>query len=140
MERVLKDKRYIRVDGKPLLIVYRVDILPNPKETVKTWREHCLKAGLGEIYLVGARTFGFEDPVSLGFDAAIEFPPHNITPLEITADVTPLNAAFRGHVYSYRDFVEKAIRVDKVPHTNFSHRDGELGQYTETRRCRLYVR
>ena len=29
---VLKDKRYIKVDRKPLLIVYRVDILPNPKE------------------------------------------------------------------------------------------------------------
>jgi glycosyltransferase involved in cell wall biosynthesis len=119
LEPVLKDNRYIKVDGKPLLIVYRVDILPNPKETVKTWRDHCLKAGLGDIYLVGAKTFGFEDPVSLGFDAAVEFPPHNITPLEITADVTPLNPAFRGHVYSYRDFVEKVISVHMTAHTMF---------------------
>jgi glycosyltransferase involved in cell wall biosynthesis len=119
LEPVLKDERYIKVDGKPLLIVYRVDILPNPKKTVKTWRDHCLKARLGEIYLVGAKTFGFEDPVSLGFDAAVEFPPHNITPLEITADVTPLNPAFRGHVYSYRDFMDKAISVDKTQHTAF---------------------
>src|SRR5262249_51791242 len=35
---VLKDSRYIHVGGKPLLLVYRVDLLPSPMSTAETWR------------------------------------------------------------------------------------------------------
>lgn len=72
------DDRYIRVDGKPLFIVYRVDTLGKAGETAERWRDHCRKTGLGEIYLVAAQTFGMTDPRLYGFDAAVEFPPHNI--------------------------------------------------------------
>jgi glycosyltransferase involved in cell wall biosynthesis/SAM-dependent methyltransferase len=64
--------------------------------------------------LVAARTFGFEDPTTLGFDAAMEFPPHGVAAREITNDVPLLNPSFQGRIFSYQDMVEKS-RAFSVP-------------------------
>jgi lipopolysaccharide biosynthesis protein len=72
----LRDERYIRVHGKPLLLVYRTELLPNPTRTAELWRETCLTAGVGDLYLLRVESFQKKlDPKSLGFDAAVEFPP-----------------------------------------------------------------
>ena len=99
---VLRDPRYIRIDGRPLIIVYRVDILPNPQRTAQVWRDYCRANGLGEPYLVAAQTFGIRDPRPYGFDAAVEFPPHNdYGEEEITHEQKFLNPKAEGRVYSY---------------------------------------
>ncbi len=38
VSRYLKDPRYIRIQGKPLVLVYRPSLLPSPKETAGRWR------------------------------------------------------------------------------------------------------
>lgn len=73
-----KDERYIKIDGKPVLIIYRIELLPNPIETIKLWRKYCLEIGWNDIFIVGAQTFGFEEHIKYGMDAGVEFPPHNI--------------------------------------------------------------
>ena len=105
---ILKDKRYIKIANKPLLIVYRPDILSDTKATVLRWRNYCIQTGVGDIYLIAARTFGFENPIALGFDAAVEFPPHGITAYDITDEVPLLNPSFQGRIFSYQDMVEKS--------------------------------
>lgn len=71
-----RDNRYIRIDGKPLFLVYRTENLPNPKRTSEIWREAAYKSGVGEIYLVRVESFtGGIDPQDIGFDAAVEFAP-----------------------------------------------------------------
>ncbi len=72
-----EDKRYIRVNGKPLFLVYRASRLPDPLKTTNTWREIARKAGLGELYLCRVESCATEhsDPTVLGFDAAVEFQP-----------------------------------------------------------------
>jgi lipopolysaccharide biosynthesis protein len=71
------DKRYIRVDGRPLFLVYRTELLPDPKRTAEIWREEALSSGVGEIYLARVENFVTEvDPRTIGFDAAVEFAPH----------------------------------------------------------------
>ena len=79
MSKYLKDSRYIRVDNKPLLMVYRPSIIPDVKETVERWRTWCRNNGIGEIYLVYTQSFTNKDPKEYGFDAASEFPPNNGT-------------------------------------------------------------
>ena len=74
-----EDRRYIRINGKPLLIVYRAGILPNAERTTVIWREEMKNAGLGEIHLCMAQTWGIFDPGPYGFDSAVEFPPHGMT-------------------------------------------------------------
>ena len=76
LEPMLRDSRYIRVDGRPLVVLYRAGSLPDPLATARRWRRHIAGAGFGNPYLVMAQTFGDEDPRPFGFDAAVEFPPH----------------------------------------------------------------
>ncbi|AMJ64765.1 glycoside hydrolase family 99-like domain-containing protein [Hymenobacter sp. PAMC 26628] len=70
------DARYIRVDGKPVFVVYRTDLLPDVQRTVATWRDEARQLGIGELYLMRMNTWGpHPDPQTLGFDAAVEFQP-----------------------------------------------------------------
>lgn len=74
----LIDSRYIRIDGRPLLLVYRTELLPNPARTAEIWREVARRSGVGELYLVRVENFVADiDPKNIGFDAAMEFSPDN---------------------------------------------------------------
>lgn len=71
-----RDPRYIRVDGKPLFLVYRTELMPEPAATARRWREAVRAAGLPGLYLARVEHFTKNvDPASLGFDAAVEFAP-----------------------------------------------------------------
>lgn len=76
--RVFADQRYIRVEGKPLFLIYRAHDLPNPAATAEIWRTAARRAGLDDLYLCQVES-NFEaehdDPAKIGFDAAIEFQP-----------------------------------------------------------------
>ncbi len=71
------DPRYIKVDGKPIFLVYRVNRLPEPLRTTELWRREAEKAGLPGLFLVRVESFLDEtgDPNLLGFDCALEFQP-----------------------------------------------------------------
>ena len=72
----LSDRRYIRVDGRPLFLVYRTELMPDPRRTADIWRKAAQKAGLGDLFLVRVEGFVQDvDPASIGFDAALEFAP-----------------------------------------------------------------
>jgi lipopolysaccharide biosynthesis protein len=77
LAKAFHDPRYIRVDGKPLFLVYRATKIPNPLKTTQIWREEALKLGIGEIFLSRVESFPDEhtDPKLIGFDAAVEFQP-----------------------------------------------------------------
>ena len=114
----LKDERYIRVDGKPLLILYRASSLPDAKETGKRWREHAIKNGLPGLYLVVVNAFDVSSPQPYDFDAIVEFPPHQVGAKDITDSITPLNKNFSGRVYDYE---ELALRAGKIDNENFTY-------------------
>jgi glycosyltransferase involved in cell wall biosynthesis len=106
--RYMRDRRYIRIDGKPLLLVYRPSLLPSAKETSRRWRQWCRDNDIGEIYLAYTQSFETIDPIKYGFDAAIEFPPNNSAPPNLTNSVTPLDKNFGCTVYDWRTFVERS--------------------------------
>ncbi|MEO8160684.1 MAG: glycoside hydrolase family 99-like domain-containing protein, partial [Arenimonas sp.] len=109
VEPLLRNPRYLRVGGRPLLIVYRPSLLPDIAATTERWREHCRGSGLGEI-LLGMVQFDAEDPRPLGFDLAIEFPPHKLArDLPCINDALPgLNPEFRGYAIQYQAVVDVA--------------------------------
>ena len=99
---VLQDPRYIRVDGKPFLIVYNPQHMPNAKASSEVWRKYCREQGLGEIHICAALTHRNEDYVQFGFDSGVEFPPHNVRAPNISAEVDFFQP-FYGTVMQYAD-------------------------------------
>ncbi len=108
VSRYLADPRYLRVEGVPLLLVYRPGLLPNPKATAQRWREWCRANGIGEIRLAYVQSFDRVDPRDIGFDAAVEFPPNNRSLTPITAQQQLLNADYGGDVYDWRELVRQS--------------------------------
>ncbi|RUW34044.1 glycoside hydrolase family 99-like domain-containing protein [Mesorhizobium sp. M1E.F.Ca.ET.041.01.1.1] len=104
----LRDPRYIRVDGKPLLLVYRPSLLPAAAETAQLWRKWCRENGIGEIFLAYTQSFESVPPEQYGFDAAVEFPPNRSAPPNVTHLVTPLNDDFDSTVYDWSVFCERS--------------------------------
>lgn len=120
LEPFLRDPRYIKVHGRPLLAVYRPDLLPDSSGTAARWRQHCRECGIGEIFLVMVQTnFGESDPRPLGFDAAIHFPPHCSSIRNITGSVPGLADDFRGLIYSYEHLAESEVHRQPPPYTWF---------------------
>ncbi|WP_413625498.1 glycoside hydrolase family 99-like domain-containing protein [Luteibacter sp. Lutesp34] len=109
---LVRDPRYIRVNGKPLVIVYRPSVLPDAAATLERWRTYCRNAGVGEIFLAMVQ-FDVDDPRIYGFDAAIEFPPHKLARnLEaMNQRVEGLNPDFSGAVIDYQAIVDRASQV-----------------------------
>lgn len=103
-----KDKRYIRVDGKPFLIVYRPQHLPDARKTAKIWRDHCRAVGLGEIHLCVALTHGNEDYAQFGFDSGVEFPPHNLRSGNVNHEIN-FHDAFHGNVMQYATIAQSYL-------------------------------
>jgi lipopolysaccharide biosynthesis protein len=74
-----RDDRYVRIDGKPVFLVYKKNLLPDARKTAEIWRDTAKRAGIDDIYLITVETGSqgrVSVPVEFGFDAAIEFAPH----------------------------------------------------------------
>lgn len=111
----LADNRYIRINGKPLILIYKASLLPDPKRTTELWRTLCKQAGIGDIYLTCVQNLTkgsiVIDPRSLGFDAGVEFPPLGGGVPTMPPD-SPLNPDFKGLYYDYWETAKNFISVN----------------------------
>ncbi|MDA8086785.1 MAG: glycoside hydrolase family 99-like domain-containing protein, partial [Nitrospiraceae bacterium] len=57
---IFRDSRYIKVKGKPLLLVYKSADLPDPGGTAALWRKEAERLGLPGLYLCRVESFGNE--------------------------------------------------------------------------------
>jgi lipopolysaccharide biosynthesis protein len=76
--QAFKDERYIKIDGKPLIIIYRISELPNPLETTNLWREEAIKNGFKDLYICGMEgnhIQKYNHVSEVGLDAVIQFQP-----------------------------------------------------------------
>jgi lipopolysaccharide biosynthesis protein len=70
-----KDKRYIRVNDKPVISIYRTTSFPDIKSTLKIWREEAAKHDL-ELYICRFESLKYgKEFLKDGFDASVEFQP-----------------------------------------------------------------
>ncbi|MCC5947031.1 MAG: glycoside hydrolase family 99-like domain-containing protein [Nitriliruptoraceae bacterium] len=56
LESAFHDRRYVRVDGHPLFVVYRPLEIPDLRRTVDRWRQRAERSGLGDLHLVAHLT------------------------------------------------------------------------------------
>jgi lipopolysaccharide biosynthesis protein len=102
------DPRYIRIDGKPYLIVYRPQHLPDARKTAAIWRDYCRSVGIGEIHLCAALTHGNEDYDQFGFDSGVEFPPHNLKCQNVANQIS-FYEPFSGSVAQYQEIAHSYL-------------------------------
>jgi lipopolysaccharide biosynthesis protein len=87
-----RDKRYMRVEDKPLFLVYNPTDIPDSVAFTEHWRKLAERAGLAGIYLVGVENHPWT-PESSGFDAATT---HNVH-LPRKCDGNNLSARLKFH-------------------------------------------
>ena len=114
------DPRYIRINGRPVFLVYQPLHLPTLRDTVQRWRARCRENGVGELYLVAVETFKPIDPDEYGFDAICEFPPHLANLPPINHEVEFINTRFEGRVYDYTNMADYFTGRPEAKHVRLS--------------------
>ena len=124
------DPRYIRIDGRPVFLVYRTGILPDPAATAERWRKAVRAAGIDDLYLVRVESHSDAvDPTSIGFDASVEFAPFNGMRQQMFSGrvhrlLTKLGlrprATTENRYYDYRDVVQQSLARPEPAFTRFS--------------------
>ena len=106
--KLVRDHRYIRIEGRPLIMVYRPSLLPDAAATFKRWKEVFRSEGEAEPFLVMPQAFGNDDPRQFGMDAAAGFPPHRCGALvpNRASSLPLLDSTFRGEARAYDKLVE----------------------------------
>jgi lipopolysaccharide biosynthesis protein len=128
---VFRDARYLRVDGRPVFLVYRARQLPDPRATAELWRDEARRLGVGEIFLARVESFPeeHEDPATIGFDAAVEFQPdwaNRPSPLRRGPGWRALrrlrltSSGFAANrVVDYGELIERALQKPQPAYTRF---------------------
>ena len=103
-----RDERYIRVNGRPVLVIYRATLFPDLAGTVRRWRDEMRRLNESPPYLVAAEAFDVTGDAALtaGFDASCEFPPHGSFEHRLPDDKWPRYfAPFSGLLLDYERVV-----------------------------------
>jgi len=114
--RYLDDPRYVRVDGRPLLVVYRPGVLPDAASTVARWRDRYRTERGGELCVAHTTAFDDDPPEAYGCDASIEFPPVRLgarnppVPPRLSEEEISSLSDERPYVFDGRFFVEESRR------------------------------
>jgi len=102
----LADSRYILVDGKPMLVIYRIKAFPDPEGSIHKWQQAARHLGFPGLHIVivdFTDVGNTEDPRTFGADAVAEFPPHKFGTEKTIATSMPrlTNPEFRGSLFDY---------------------------------------
>lgn len=121
-KNVFKDKRYIRIDNRPVFAIYRISPIPDPEKSIRTMRDEARKYG-EDLYLCHFESWGEhgERYLKYGLDAAIDFQPHLYSYNEIKGKLYSRFIALKDKmrkyigkcptptVFDYSDYVEHEL-------------------------------
>ncbi len=119
---IFRDPRYIRVNGRPLLLIYRATLLPDLAATVRRWREEAHRIGECPPYLVAVESFDVSGPyvTAAGLDATCEFPPHGTRNIVLSKDnVSGFRGPFTGAILDYNRVIEHFMSKPEPPFRRF---------------------
>lgn len=125
---VFADSRYLRIDGKPVFLVYRSGLLPQVQRTMDVWRSEAVRLGVGELYIVRVESHHEvpSDPASMGFDAATEFQPDTRVlmegqskPARLARRLFSLPVRRQHSVQRYSSLVDRSLRQEVPPYKRY---------------------
>ena len=112
--RLFADPRHIRIEGRPLLMIYRANLIPDAVARIRRWRR-IFEANHGERpLLIMAQSLGDDyDPTPYGLDGAVEFPPHKLSQAtaRINETLDLLDPDFIATVHDYADLARTSLAL-----------------------------
>lgn len=122
LAEVFADPRYLRVGGRPLLLVYRASALPSAERTADLFREQARLAGVGEPLLCRVESDPWRERrvtlSELGFDRSVEFAPNWLglgKPQRRSSFPRRFGGGSSDQVYDYREVVRQALAQPEPP-------------------------
>ena len=113
----IKDKRYEKIDNRPILAVYRVTLLGEElfQRFASRLNDLAIKDGFNGFYFLGANAFNFCEPEKYHLDGLIEFPPHGIShDLKMVTDAKWFNLKCNVKLWDLHKWInEKGYLADK---------------------------
>lgn len=134
----LRDRRYIRIDGKPVILVYKPQVIPDVGRVFDMWRRTWREL-TGEGLLIWCVRTDYADTSfkslrqRADIDAVVEFPPHAVP---YVVDQSRLNMSTNGHLFDYQAFasdIMEGTEITQTPTCDF-HRSVMLGWDNSARR------
>lgn len=115
LAKFFRDDRYIMVDNRPLMFVYKVKNIPDAANRISRWRELLIKRHQAEplIYMVDLYP---NEKLDFGLDGSIEFPPHKTwyRSKNLSLDKVWLDITAETTVTSYFE-AAKVMLMDGMP-------------------------
>jgi len=93
-----------RIQGRPLLMIYRPRLIPDTARVIARWRSIFAKKFNEDPIIIMSQSFDDYNPASSGMDGAIEFPPHKLTkyvPL-VNSEAKILDDTYSGQILQLR--------------------------------------
>ena len=115
-----KDSRYIRIDNRPVLYIYRPTSIPDIKEYLEIWESVCTEASIPKPYVVSVLTRGATDPNEFHMDAGTERILHDWTENAV-ADIGDT-------LYNYEELNAHILPYDEV--ASFYENQSETKPFT----------
>lgn len=145
IKEIIIDPRYIKIDNRPLLLIYRPDQFPNPNKSLGLIRNAAKKYGIGEISLAVVDAFNLDlefackwGGAGAEIDYIIEFPPHGFFTKEtqLSRRDYPLicNSSFQGKLYDYKKIVYKSLYKSLSSEVNSKYIRGIMPSWDNTPR------
>ena len=119
-----RDRRYMRVDGKPIFVIFDPKDMPDTAGFAAQWRSMARKNGFPDLYLV-AISYDYENPILDPFDAITPLTPqdgfHRLSLMQKLRNRlvsrnfgSRFNKLFGSAIrrplrYSYKKYVERAL-------------------------------
>ena len=115
----LVDPRYLRIDGKPVLAVYKLSQLPDAAGVVRDWRAEAIKAGLPGLTVLSVDVGAVMDGISasndtVGVDGFMEFAPHNLPWAAHDISDLDVDPRFEGNIMDYRAMANATLATRAV--------------------------
>lgn len=100
------DERYLKINGKFILQIYRPNLIPEIEDVISYWRAEVKKHYNTDLYLIACQEADV-NWMKNGFDAENEWMQGSIKYQckDITKQVIPVRKDFSGEVIDYRDMV-----------------------------------
>ncbi len=113
--RLFADPRYIRVGGRPLLMIYRVTLIPDAARRIEKWRGMFKGLHGEDPVMVMAQSLGDYDPEPYGLDGAVEFPPHKLSQetARLNGTLDLLDPDFSATVHDYAALATTSLALEK---------------------------